>query len=439
MFTANSLLRDKYISDSNSTWIRPAGVTTSLNETAKDAVTWDQPPSTPPEQKKYRQSTLHEPGRIVRHYGTAEDALQEGPFGEKTVSILGDNVATNMKNYPDSEITRWQLDRAEDKYASSQREPLGQTYVRGFKMPDGLGTEVAFGKKIGAKELERKGQVRSVVFPTEEPPSEDAAAHELYVRTHAAYDPGEQRRRHYDWQQTGVDPTTHKFGAVDKDNYQNGVKKALQPALDQTLPQPARVSNKIYEDYKASATDYLGKVKKLGAGNRPLPTTHVYGMPSLRYGREPGVDELIQGNFSPAEQGPDADLGKSLREGFRNIAPEGRTFGAPSIRTDIPMPKVKLVTNTINYGNEPDAFQLLRPPRSVERGVHEEHYMALRKKAEVQELMVEAGVELGSEDFEKVFDMASKADGEESQCCLDTFFRARHHLLAQTIQVPVPF
>lgn len=130
------------------------------------------------------------------------------------------------------------------------------------------------------------------------------------------------------------------------------------------------------------------------------------------------MDQLLQANFSVAEQGPDADLGKSLREGWRNVAPEGKTFGVPSIRTDIPMPKAKSVANTVNFGNEPDALQLLRPPRSVERGVHEGHYMALRKKAEVKELMAEAGIELGADDFDQVFVMASGADGEGELCCL---------------------
>jgi hypothetical protein len=100
---------------------------------------------------------------------------------------------------------------------------------------------------------------------------------------------------------------------------------------------------------------------------------------------------------------------------------------------------MRSVANTMNYGNEPDAMQLLRPPKSVERGVKEEHYMALRSKQEVAELVQEAGIELSEEDFERAFAMAVEADSEEGQCCLDTFFRARHHVLAQTLTVQVPF
>jgi hypothetical protein len=151
------------------------------------------------------------------------------------------------------------------------------------------------------------------------------------------------------------------------------------------------------------------------------------------------VDQLLAGSLTPEEQGPDADLGKSIREGWRNIAPEGRAFGLPSIRTDIPLPRFKSCANTVNFGNEPDAQQLLRPPRSVERGVNEGHYMELRPRTEVQEIMAEAGIDLDSADFDRVFAMASEADGEVDACCLDTFFRARHHLLAETIKISMPF
>uniref|UniRef100_A0A7S2VV15 EFHB C-terminal EF-hand domain-containing protein n=1 Tax=Chlamydomonas chlamydogama TaxID=225041 RepID=A0A7S2VV15_9CHLO len=441
MFTVSSLGRDKYDPNNTSPWIRPAGVSTAVQESAKDALTWQERPQTPPEQKKYRQSTVHEPGIIVRHYGAAEDPLPEGPFGDKTKSQPGESVSDYLKGYPNTEIGRWALERSEDVYASSKKEPLGKGFVRGYKIPDGLGTERPFGVVIDAKAKDRGNQAGTIIFPTDLPPEEEnEATHTMYVRSHAAYAPGEQRRRNYDWDKTGVNPEDHRFGAVDKDDYREGVRKALQPGLDQTAPQPAKVASKLHEDFKLSATDYLGKTRKLGTGERPqLPPDHAFGMPSLRRGPEPGVEKLLHGAYTPEQQQPDADLGKSLREGWRNIAPEGRTFGVPSIRTDIPLPKATSVSNTINYGNEPDALQLLRPPRSVERGIHEEHYMQLRPKDDVRELVKEADIEMDDATFDRVFEMAAQADGESQQCCLDTFFRARHHDLSRTIQVAVPF
>ena len=115
MFTAQSLSREGYSGDSKASWIRPAGVTTRFPDSITDAVTWSEPPPTPAEQKKYRQSTLHEPGKVVRHPGTANDLLPEGPFGE--TSKYAEGVAQNMQAYPSTEVSRWKLDRAEDVYA----------------------------------------------------------------------------------------------------------------------------------------------------------------------------------------------------------------------------------------------------------------------------------------------------------------------------------
>ncbi|KAL6757426.1 hypothetical protein V8C86DRAFT_3135581 [Haematococcus lacustris] len=123
----------------------------------------------------------------------------------------------------------------------------------------------------------------------------------------------------------------------------------------------------------------------------------------------------------------------SGHQGYRNIAPEGRTFGVPSIRTDIPKPAKASVSNMANYGNEPDAFQLLRPPRSVVQGVGEQHYLQLRGKEEVRSIAREAEIVLSDEEFDTLWNMSVDADGEQAsgRACLDTFFRARHYMLGR--------
>lgn len=284
---------------------------------------------------------------------------------------------------------------------------------------------------------------------------------EMYKRSHAAYAPGEQRRRNYDWGSAAIDPAGHRFGATDKDNYHNGVAKALAPGLDQSARQPPLVVNKVHDDFKATATDYLGRPKMQGAGDLPLAPDHTYGMPSLKGGRrEAGVADLMSAAYPEEQQAPDSDLGKSLREGFRNATRPGdeeRSFGVPSIRTDVRLPKLRSVANTQNYGNEPDAMALLRPPRSAELGISDEHYVHLRDRSEVKGLVDDAGIMLEDKDFEIIFAMAAEADGEPvpgavveegsagvagragGRCSLDTFFRARHHLLAQTLEVSPPF
>jgi len=50
------------------------------------------------------------------------------------------------------------------------------------------------------------------------------------------------------------------------------------------------------------------------------------------------MDKLLRGDATLKEAGPDEDLGKPQRLGFRNIVREGdedRIFGVPTIRDDI--------------------------------------------------------------------------------------------------------
>jgi hypothetical protein len=44
---------------------------------------------------------------------------------------------------------------------------------------------------------------------------------------------------------------------------------------------------------------------------------------------------LQVGEYTEEELQPDADLGKAIRPGFRNMAPAERVFGLPSVRVDI--------------------------------------------------------------------------------------------------------
>jgi len=82
----------------------------------------------------------------------------------------------------------------------------------------------------------------------------------------------------------------------------------------------------------------------------------------------------------------DEDLGKSKRFGFRNITKPGdenRTFGLPTIRTDVKKPAHRSVANIHNYGDEPQAIGLLFPQRFADLGVDNEDFEKLRPKEEV--------------------------------------------------------
>ena len=98
--------------------VQAAGDATTANaECTASCLSFDARPQTPDHQKKYRQSVLHEPGKIVRHFGVAEDPLHEGCFGRATIAKPGESVADYIKSYPQSSLAQWALLRSEDVYS----------------------------------------------------------------------------------------------------------------------------------------------------------------------------------------------------------------------------------------------------------------------------------------------------------------------------------
>ena len=101
------------------------------------------------------------------------------------------------------------------------------------------------------------------------------------MRSHGAFGPGEQRRRPYDWRAAGVDPASFRFGATDRSDVTDGVRKALNPACDAAAPAAPAFVPKAVEDHKLVSADVLGQSRKLGAGDRGLPEDFTFGRPSL--------------------------------------------------------------------------------------------------------------------------------------------------------------
>lgn len=59
----------------DSSHIPAAGVTFPADDSASTCLTWSARPQTPSGIAKYRQSRLHEPGQIYKHFGVAGDAV----------------------------------------------------------------------------------------------------------------------------------------------------------------------------------------------------------------------------------------------------------------------------------------------------------------------------------------------------------------------------
>ncbi|QDZ23086.1 hypothetical protein HOP50_09g56260 [Chloropicon primus] len=418
--------------------IRPAGKTNDVsNEGAQFCLSMGERPSTPPEIKKYRQSTIHEPGKIVKHYGLADDVVKDGPFGyvANTIGERPESVHQVMKSYPTSDLMRWEREQREQVYESAKRDPLGKSMVRGHIIPESIST---FGSKIDAKFKDKNPEAKSLIYPVGTELDENTAAtaaegtegegsesnlHDLYVRTHGNYAPGEQRRRGYNWDAAGFKPDAHVFGITEKQPYHNGVAKALT----QNIEQNTKLIPRAVSDFKLANTQTLGQSKNLGQRNRVgVGSDHIFGVPSRRV-EEWGVQQLICGDYSMDDQNPDPDLGKSLRSGFRNESKDAdRVFGAPSIRTDLNAPKVKSVADNQNYGNELGAFSLIYPSDAMNGGIEEEEYLCLREPEELFELFGQC-VQGDQEKFNTVVDYATR-DSNARLCSAALFLKAKREL-----------
>jgi len=445
--------------------LRPAGSVTSIaSESVAACIKHDHPnrPTTPPEISKYRKSTIHEPGKIVKHYGAANNVIphpKDEPFGYKSGVGKGEGVAEVIKNFPESELMQWRLERQEDVYASSKREPLGQSYNRGHKLPQGLGTDVPFGEVceqggvVGAKAMMQHPLSKELIFPVDfQNEDPDGKFHDMYVRTHASYAPGQQRQRNYNWEAANIEPGKHTFGLTEKvdPNNRNGVAKALNPQLGVDYKDTAKIVPAMLEHFYITEKDHLGQVKKLGHGNRNIPPDFAYGAPSEgRNSDSWGVRKLLVGGYTEEQQIPDVDLGKSIKPGHRNLAPDDKVFGLPSVRTDImrryPQPTKQLYeagmtvqmskgcADNTNYGEEPDAFSLIYPAAGGDRGVEERMYLEPYTAEKLKAFLGTAGINTG--EFDSYFDNACAVDNFTggSTCCILTYQRVKRHFEQQKL------
>jgi len=387
--------------------LRPAGLAGEDNgESAEKTIKpefFDKAPPTPATMQKWRKDT--QPGKTILHPGVADDRDHERIHTYGRAEPIGVKVHEVLNVAPKSMLIEKAIEKKEAIYLSHKREPLSKPYVRGHDLPEEL-KEEGFGRPTPQDVA--GDQTKELLHPRERivPQSE----HRLYVKSHANYEPGEQRRRGYSWNSKDgqVDPAQYRFGAAVHKGEKLGVAKAYNPTLDEEYKRPAVVVEQTLENFREVTYEPLGSVKNLGHGNRNLPNNHVFGLPSQR-DAEWGVRECI-GNYRDDEQQPDKDLGKSVRPGWRNISPDGKLFGVPSIRSDIPAPSLKSVADHQNYGDESGADTLLYPPRFADEGVTQGDFLEARTKDGLGSLFRSAGFDLSDELLDDAYVRAANLD-----------------------------
>lgn len=299
-------------------------------------------PGTPEHIKRYRKSFQNQPGIKQIHPGMVNDQIpipENQRFGKKTFN--SDHVSDVIKAQTLKGLADKFNDIKESKYASQLKEPLAQGYVRGYNWPD----KTKAGEfQFGIMSITPGTETVKDIFSAQQA-EEDDNVRRMYIKTHGNFGSGEQKDRGYTW---NFDKSHHRFGYGEQRLLNGAAMSIHNERFDNAFPKTVIVK-KTFEDVKAVTTDMLGTSKNLGQGKPPMGTDHAYGVKNILGNDIWNAAKCIHGEPSEKELEPDRDLGRSMKPGCRNIVrkPEDvvRSFGTPTVRTDIPFKEKRSVAD----------------------------------------------------------------------------------------------
>ncbi|KAM9648118.1 LOW QUALITY PROTEIN: EF-hand domain-containing family member B [Morphnus guianensis] len=90
--------------------------------------------------------------------------------------------------------------------------------------------------------------------------------------------------------------------------------------------------------------------------------------------------------------------------------------GVPTIRSDIPAPQIRHISDRTNYGDEANAYALLFPSVYSQKGVYERDFSKTRPKAEIAGILHNVGANISDERFEEIWKQACMKHQKEEVC-----------------------
>jgi hypothetical protein len=163
----------------------------------------------------------------------------------------------------------------------------------------------------------------------------------MYLKSHQDFDPGEQKKRPYNWT---VDPVDFRFGKVGKNLIHDEIRQVMNPDFCSIKFPETKLIKTNLNDFMDKNDAKLGKSANLG--QKQFPPDHVFGVKIEP--NEWNAGKCIRGEGTLYDVREDDDLGKCTKLGSRNIpkdGDEGRVFGVPSIRYDIKKPEKQSVAD----------------------------------------------------------------------------------------------
>lgn len=255
-----------------------------------------------------------------------------------------------------------------------KKTPLGRSCIRGHKLPDYMkNDQYSHGVKT-TSECNSENDAKRLIYPLgDNNGSSENCCNDLRM-------PGIQKRRNYNW--VNIDPLTTTFGVKGETGMGRGSSAGVASALQMSNDDDSKSDS----DNKSSSID----------------CDRVFGN-STCLSNDSAADCLRH------KGGDIDDLGKSLTPGFRNVE-TSRSFGTPSIRTDIPQYERSSVADLQNYGDDVSASYLLRPSLFSSLGLEEDEFDRPRGKEYLRNLVISCGVVKDDDEFNSIFSQVAVND-----------------------------
>ncbi|XP_075245572.1 EF-hand domain-containing family member B-like isoform X2 [Convolutriloba macropyga] len=243
--------------------------------------------------RRFRDTYSPRVGATTVHYGKADDKEQHmaplmthGVASHSSPDTAAECVNPDMHTLFEQRV----IDKKESIYLSHKTQPLGHIPDQTPNLPQG--TDI-YDKQFGrpGEKHEWAGEVINPPKSSKQVEEEGKVGKELYVKSHASWDPGEQMSRNYDWSKW--DPTNRFGEPTPSDERGKHVKCVMYWKAQQQMDNGAIIEGKLLDDHREKYTDQLGQSRDPIKDTMNVGPDHTFGI--IVKPDEQGVADLLHG------------------------------------------------------------------------------------------------------------------------------------------------